>query len=264
MVDTWLTLARTLRDSISSLLTAGYKRPRCWYSSHCYVLEVGMTDLFAVTTITIARAKTLLSLIREAILTRLGLRDPYHITTVRGMLLDVDKTILSKYAKTLNKGSTIVEIGSFLGLSAIIMGRSNRRCRIICVDPCDLSGEEASAAIYRREGYEGARQYRRLRLNLILYGIRAQIIRATSRDAVNRLSSRCQLLFVDGDHSYEACSRDVGLYGKWLDVGGTLILHDATKLGWPGPIKVARQLLNDSGWKFLEEGGYCMVFRKVA
>ena len=222
-----------------------------------------MTDLFAVTTITIARAKTLLSLIREAILTRLGLRDAYHITKVKGMLLDADKTVLSKYAKTLNKGSTIVEIGSFLGLSAIIMGQSNRQCRIICIDPCDLSGEETSASIYRREGYEGARQYRRLRLNLILYGIRAQIIRATSQEAIDHLSSRCQLLFVDGDHSYEACSRDVSLYAKWLDIGGTLILHDATKMGWPGPIKVARQLLSDSGWEFLEEGGFCMVFRKV-
>jgi Methyltransferase domain len=223
-----------------------------------------MTDLFAMTAVTIARSKTLLSLIREAILIRLGIRDPCHITKVKGMLMDVDKNILSKYAKSLNEESTIIEIGSFLGLSAIIMGCSNRQCQIICIDPCDLSGEEASAPIYRREGYEGARQFRRLRLNLILYGIRAQVIRATSQEAIKQFSSGCQLLFVDGDHSYEACSRDVGLYGERLDRGGTLILHDATELGRPGPIKVAGQLLNDSGWKFLEEGGFCMVFRKVA
>jgi len=224
-----------------------------------------MTHLFGIMTDTIARLKPTLSLIREAILTRLGLRDPRHITKVVGHLLDADKDILSKYAKVLNKRSMIVEIGSFLGLSAIIMGSSNRHCGIVCIDPCDLSGEEASAPIYRRDGYQGVGQFRRLRLNLILYGVRAQIIRATSQEAIKQFSSRCQLLFVDGDHSYEACARDVDLYGKWLDIGGTLILHDATTtLGWPGPIKVAEQLLKHSGWKFLEEGGNCMVFRKVA
>jgi MMP 1-O-methyltransferase len=224
-----------------------------------------MTDLYAIRTHTIARLKPRLQLIREAILTRLGLRDPCHVTKVVGHLLDADKDILSTYAKTLDEGSTIVEIGSFLGLSAIIMGRSNRQCRIICIDPCNLSGEEASAPVYIRDGYQGEWQFRMLRLNLMLYGVRAQIIRATSQEAIKQFSSRCQLLFVDGDHSYESCSRDVDYYGKWLDIGGTLILHDATTvLGWPGPIKVARQLLKDSGWKFLEEGGNCMVFRKVA
>ena len=59
-----------------------------------------------------------------------------------------------------------MEIGSFLGLSAIIMGRSNRQCRIICIDPCDLSGEAVSAPMYGKDGYQGARQFRMLRLRL--------------------------------------------------------------------------------------------------
>jgi predicted O-methyltransferase YrrM len=224
-----------------------------------------MTDLYAIRTNTISRLKPLLSLIREAILTRLGLRDPCHITKVRGHLLDADKAVLSKYARALKKQSTIVEIGSFLGLSAIIMGSSNRQCRIICIDPCDLSGEEASASMYTRDGYQGRWQFRTLKFNLVLYAVRAEIIRATSHEAIKQFSSRCQLLFVDGDHSYEACLQDVALYGKWLDTGGILILHDARPaLGWPGPIKVAEQLLEDSAWKFLEERGNCMVFRKLS
>src|SRR5262245_49391788 len=132
-----------------------------------------MTNLFTVRANTINRLKPLLSLMQEAILTQLGLRDPRDIAKVAGHLLEADKDLLSKYANVLDRGSTIVEIGSFLGLSAIIMGNSNRRCRIICIDPCDLSGEEASAPIYQRDGYQGSRQFRRLRLNLILYGVKA-------------------------------------------------------------------------------------------
>jgi hypothetical protein len=223
-----------------------------------------MTDLFAIRTNTISRFKSLLSLMREGVLLQFGLRNPRQITKVPGHLLEVDKDILSKYAKLLNKGSTIVEIGSFLGLSAIIMGLSNRQCRIICIDPCDLSGEAVSAPIYGKDGYQDAWQFRMLRLHLVLYGVRAQILRATSQEAIKRFSSRCQLLFVDGDHSYDACCQDVDLYGKWLDIGGTLILHDATAIGWPGPIKVAEQLSKDPAWQFLEERGNCVVFRKLS
>ena len=201
-------------------------------------------------------------MVREAILVRMGRLGASGVTQVRGWLLDADKDILSKYARYLDEGSTIVEIGSFLGLSAIIMGRSNRKCRIICIDPCDLSGDEVSAPIYLKAGYKGSWQYEKLRLNLTLYGVRARVICATSQQAIKGFSSRCQLLFIDGDHSYEACARDVALYGKWLDVGGTLILHDATETGWPGPIKVANELLNDPSWELCEKGGDCMVFKK--
>ena len=146
-----------------------------------------------------------------------------------------------------------MEIGSFLGLSAAIMSAARRDCRLICIDPCDLSGDEESLVSYRALGLEGASQYRRLRMNLALYGARARVIRATSQKALQSVSTKFHLLFVDGDHSYDVCAHDVNGYAPYLHEGGTLILHDATEIGWPGPIKVAHELQECDDWELLEK-----------
>jgi Methyltransferase domain len=208
------------------------------------------------------RIRAMTALLREARRVRLGSIEPFEIKEIRGFLLEADKQVLSRYTRSLPTGATIVEIGSFLGLSAAIMSAARRDCKLVCIDPCDLSGDEESLASYRAQGFNGARQYKRLRLNLALYGANARVIRATSQEALKRFSTKCHLLFVDGDHSYEACARDINSYAPYLHEFGTLILHDATEIGWPGPIKVARELRECDDWELLEEDGNCVVFRK--
>src|SRR5262249_24523543 len=104
---------------------------------------------------------------------------------------------------------------------------------------------------------------RMLRLNLALYGARARVMRASSEKALTTIADKFHLLFIDGDHSYDACAHDVNGYTPYLHEGGTLILHDATDIGWPGPIKVARELENCAQWQLLEKAGNCVVLRKV-
>jgi predicted O-methyltransferase YrrM len=209
------------------------------------------------------RIREMTPIVREAISVRRGEIEPCRITQIRGFLLAEDKQILSNYVRSLPRKSIIVEIGSFLGLSATIMSASRRDCRVICIDPCDLSGEEGSLADYQRLGLRGAAQYWRLWLNLALYGARARIIKATSQSALKKVHTKFNLLFIDGDHSYEACARDVHSYAPYLQSGGTLILHDATEVGWPGPIRLARELRDSDAWELVEERGNCAVFRKL-
>jgi hypothetical protein len=205
-----------------------------------------------------------LLLLIEAVLVRLRLLDPFEIRHIAGFLSDADKEILSRHARSLQSESTIVEIGSFLGLSAVIMGSSTRKCKVICIDPCDLSGDDDSTPGYREVGYRGSGQFNRLRLHLVLYGVDARVIRATSGMAIEAFYCNHQLLFIDGDHSYHGCCFDVNSYSRYLDIGGILILHDATELGWPGPIAVALELLESTSWKLIERGGNCVVFQKMS
>jgi predicted O-methyltransferase YrrM len=209
------------------------------------------------------RIREIMPIVREAISVRRGTIEPCQIIQIGGFLLAEDKQVLSNHVRLLPRKSIIVEIGSFLGLSATIMSASRRDCRIICIDPCDLSGEEDSLACYQRLGFRGAAQYCMLWLNLTLYGARARIIKATSQSALKKLHTKFNLLFIDGDHSYEACARDVQSYSPYLQLGGTLILHDAIEGGWPGPIKLARELSDSDNWRLLEERGNCAVFRKL-
>lgn len=68
--------------------------------------------------------------------------------TVPGFLLTPDRNLLANYAREVGAKGEIVEIGSFWGLSAIIMGLANPYVKITCIDSCDASGDEISM-----EGY---------------------------------------------------------------------------------------------------------------
>ena len=51
----------------------------------------------------------------------------------------------------------------------------------------------------------------------------------TSREFHERSSCRYQYIHVDGDHSYEGASDDFRLWWPWLDAGGIMAFHDATR-----------------------------------
>lgn len=60
------------------------------------------------------------------------------------------------------------------------------------------------------------------------------------------------LLYIDGDHRYEAVRADFDAWSPFLNEGGTLVLHDSRRLegapdgefarGWPGPTRLAAEL----------------------
>jgi len=69
------------------------------------------------------------------------------------------------------------------------------------------------------------------------------------------------LLFVDGDHRYEAARQDVELWAPHVGKEGTIILHDARRLahanprvyarGWPGPTQVVEELVHSGAYEIL-------------
>ena len=55
-------------------------------------------------------------------------------------------------------------------------------------------------------------------------------------DKVRDITEKIDFLFIDGDHSYEGCKKDVALYMPLLKSGGIIAFHD---IGWAeGVVKV--------------------------
>jgi predicted O-methyltransferase YrrM len=54
-----------------------------------------------------------------------------------------------------------------------------------------------------------------------------------SQDAGRRWATPVDLLFIDGDHSEQACREDWELFSPWVEHGGVVVFHDA-RLGAPG------------------------------
>jgi hypothetical protein len=65
----------------------------------------------------------------------------------------------------------------------------------------------------------------------------------TSEEAAARIAGPIELLFVDGDHSYEAVRHDAELWLPRLMDGGTVMFHDVATAAYTGPRRVVQQMV---------------------
>lgn len=121
----------------------------------------------------------------------------------------------------------IVEIGSYLGASAAAFAAGlartdNRDARIYCVDTWknDSMSEGQRDTMVAFLG------------NTATYRHAIVTVRGWSTEVVETIAARAgrvDLLFIDGDHSYEGCLADWKAYAPLLAPGARVAFHD---VGW--------------------------------
>jgi predicted O-methyltransferase YrrM len=127
-------------------------------------------------------------------------------------------------------GKNVLEIGSAYGYSAITMALAGAS-HVWAVDP----------HFERPDTLAGMRQ------NLIASGCQDTVTMVLGRsstffDQLATTDLRFDLIFVDGDHSYDGCTLDVlGTLESLAIGGGMLMAHDYRTDGIPGP----RQALDE-------------------
>lgn len=116
--------------------------------------------------------------------------------------------------------SVIVEIGSYLGASANFLaagvGKRQPAPRIYCIDTWNNDAMTEGPRDTYQDFLANTSHYR----NLI------RTLRMQSHLAADAIGDQVDLLFIDGDHSYEAVSRDLAVWLPKLSAGGLVILHD--------------------------------------
>jgi glycosyltransferase involved in cell wall biosynthesis/predicted O-methyltransferase YrrM len=141
------------------------------------------------------------------------------INGIHGYLTINDITTLYGYAFKIPKGGTIVEVGSFMGLSAFIMANAlidsnNLSAKIYCID---LWNPWLS---YNFDVYKS---------NIKNSGI-DNFITALRGDSLSRSLEISQksadLVFIDADHSYDGCYNDLLAYFPKLKSNSVLLGHD--------------------------------------
>lgn len=148
---------------------------------------------------------------------------------VSGFLPQQDIQFLFNVAARLPEGGTLVEIGSWMGLSGITMANAlyalrNMDARIYCVDTWLGSPEHQDFDFIKRD-----EMYNQFLSNL--RGARADLlvrpVRAPSLEAATRFKdASIDTLFIDGDHSYEACLDDMLHWLPKVRPGGLVVGHD--------------------------------------
>lgn len=135
---------------------------------------------------------------------------------------------------SLPDNAIIVEIGCFLGCSTVLLagGRKLKGSgKVFCIDPFDASGDTFSAPIYggiRASGTESLRK--RFEANITSAGLESwvEIVQGRGEELGARWRGPIDLLFLDGDHSYEGVRATYEAWWPFLKIGGVIAVHNSS------------------------------------
>lgn len=164
---------------------------------------------------------------------------------IHGFLTAMDIVKLYQTAFELPKGAKILEIGSFFGLSSCIMANAlrdagNETARIYCIDLW--------------ENYHGS-SLEAFKANCEKSGALPYIIpiQENSSIAVQKFKkASLDLIFIDGNHTYEGVSADLSLYWDKIAEGRVILGHDYAP-GSKGVLQAVAEFKEKfPSWKFIE------------
>lgn len=153
---------------------------------------------------------------------------PTHLTDVEKVCL---YKLASEWVQPKERPLQLVEIGSYLGASACFLAaglkKSGRDGAVYCIDTWSNEAMSEGARDTMQEFLANTRDF--LQRIVPMRGWSSDVVAALSRQ---RLA--IDLLFIDGDHSYESCLADWHGYSALLSQNSIVVMHD---IGWAEGVK---------------------------
>jgi len=157
----------------------------------------------------------------------------------------------------------IVEIGSWLGKSSVVLGKAlakQGKGKIYCIDPFDTSGDPDSQTYYQNQQKNlGQTPWDIFQKNIKINHVaeKIEVLRGFSYDYSANWKDPIGFLFIDGNHDYKAVLQDFNEWSPSVVKGGIVAFHDVyfdekcVPTGrFPGPARVIHQkILNNPTWK---------------
>lgn len=117
-------------------------------------------------------------------------------------------------AEEASKAKTMVEVGTYMGASALMMLLANPRLKLYCIDIFSQFGQQKVANYFLREHVNDGR---------------CVLIKNNSMDAAQYIPMNIDAAFIDDGHKTDDVLRDLhALYGH-VRCGGILFGHDFDK-----------------------------------
>jgi|SRR5581483_4292438 len=126
------------------------------------------------------------------------------------------------------KGPTIIEIGSAHGASSIIFGEAVKELGgiLYCIDhfPEDYYNQPKFGKYAKERFLKNMRPYKEHYMHIDFPSDKALPAIQNAWGDVQEVN--CDVLFIDGNHDYEAVKKDIELYMPTLRKGGYVGFHD--------------------------------------
>ena len=162
-----------------------------------------------------------------------------------------EAALLYRLARDATDGP-FAEIGRFKGGSTFIVASA-------LPNGVELWSYDLHVAL--RPDLPGDRLDAELRAALARYGLeeKVHLIVADSRK-VEPPSTTIEVLFIDGDHSYEGARADFDRWSAFVRPGGHVLLHDAVDTGgygnvYPGVARAVAEITAEPGWERQADAG---------
>jgi predicted O-methyltransferase YrrM len=147
-----------------------------------------------------------------------------------------ERGYLFQLASDLPPDATVVEVGSWMGASTCFIagGLRGAAAKILAVDNFQgLSTCGEDAAWYNRHfkslGSNSTLDIFRANFAALGFSSKAEPVVSDSLAAAESLASRrgtIDFIFIDGDHSYDACKADIAAWAPFVKRGGVIAFHD--------------------------------------
>jgi predicted O-methyltransferase YrrM len=172
-----------------------------------------------------------------------GWLEPHETMRLYGLALDIPEN------------GAIVEIGSYRGKSTTVLaiGAKERSARVYAIDPFEGVMDGHVVTGHDRD---------HLRYALVNAGVvdSVEIITGYSLETAKTWKRPIDLLWIDGDHSYEAVKADLKAWSK--HVKGKIALHDYTQ-NWPGVPMAVDEFVADGKWRIVDNVDATVVLERV-
>ncbi len=194
----------------------------------------------------------------DPILRRLAVAEDYAraaetLAGIEGFLHPLEGYALLVIAEHGPGAGAVVEIGSYLGRSTCFLAlgaKRGARPPVVAVDHFGGSlehqpGASHESAVLKADGTT----YEQFLRNLERVGVGGHVrpIRAASLDAARGWREPIRLLFIDGDHAYDASRADFAAWSPQVEGNGLIAFHDVGV--WPGVTRFYEELLAEGRWR---------------
>lgn len=158
---------------------------------------------------------------------------------------------LAHESYALSDGAVVVEIGSFLGCSAVLLAGARKlrgSGKVHCIDPFDASGDAFSVPIYQAiRGFRDAPLRKRFDHYVGRAGLSdwVEVHPGLAEEVLPGWTAPIDLLLFDGDQSYDVVRATYEGWSPFLKAGATLAVHNSR----PG----YRQESHDGSARLVEE-----------
>lgn len=211
----------------------------------------------------------------NALITWDGSTDPEQLQY--GQLLPGEGRALRRRARAVPAGLVIVELGSYTGKSTCCLARGSAEGNKVPVFAVDLwtAGTSRKGLNFRvrkpdekggssKFHWPEVREVFDRRMKWLDTASVVQPTMGASVDVAADFDQPIGLLFIDAEHSYDACHADFDAWARWVVPGGVVALHDyAGKPEGTGGVKqyVDEMLRTDTRWSIVQTVGSMVVLQ---